>query len=79
MQAAISNKTNNEKIPNLLSKFRSTTGAKLYFDAYDKALKLWPVPFETTYAKSRFGETHVIVNSCLMWLIYWAHLTRPTN
>jgi pimeloyl-ACP methyl ester carboxylesterase len=62
MQAAISNKTNNEKIPNLLSKFRSATGAKLYFDAYDKALKLWPVPFETTYAQSRFGETHVIIS-----------------
>jgi len=29
--------------------------------AYDEAMKLWPVPYETTYISTRFGETYVTV------------------
>ena len=56
-----STKTNNEKIYDLSGKFRSEAGAAHYLEAYDKALELWPIPFETIYVRPRFGETHVII------------------
>ena len=31
-----------------------------YFAAYDAALGLWPLPFESTYVTTAYGQTHVI-------------------
>lgn len=40
--------------------FNSDVGKDLYYDSYDKALALWPIPFESRYIPTRFGPTHII-------------------
>jgi pimeloyl-ACP methyl ester carboxylesterase len=45
-----------------ISKFKSAEKEKEYMAAYDEAMKLWPIPYETTYISTRFGETYVAVS-----------------
>lgn len=40
--------------------FKTTNGQEQYFAAYDAALKLWPVNFETRLVTTDYGQTHVI-------------------
>lgn len=44
------------------SVFKSAKGKEELLSAYDAAMKLWPVPFETRDVPTRFGSTHVIVS-----------------
>lgn len=44
-----------------ISKFKSAENEEAYMAAYDEAMKLWPVPYETTYISTRFGETYVTI------------------
>ncbi|MFC1960349.1 alpha/beta fold hydrolase [Chloroflexota bacterium] len=45
-----------------ISVFKSAEKEKEFVAAYDEAMKLWPVPYETIYISTRFGETYVIVS-----------------
>ncbi len=45
-----------------LAHWRSEAGRGAYLRAYDKALTLWPVPFESRLIPTRFGETHAVVS-----------------
>lgn len=45
-----------------ISAFRSPEGAAQYYAAYDAALRLWPVPYESIDVTTRYGRTHV--NAC---------------
>lgn len=42
--------------------FRSHEGELEYLEAYEDALKQWPVPYEEFYVPTRFGDTHVIAS-----------------
>jgi pimeloyl-ACP methyl ester carboxylesterase len=42
--------------------FRSPEGEARYFAAYDAALRLWPVPYESFDVTTCYGQTHV--NAC---------------
>jgi pimeloyl-ACP methyl ester carboxylesterase len=42
--------------------FRSSEGEAQYIQAYEAALSQWPVPFEESYIRTRFGDTHVVVS-----------------
>jgi pimeloyl-ACP methyl ester carboxylesterase len=42
--------------------FRTPEGQARYFAAYDKALRLWPVPVESLEIPTRFGMVHL--NAC---------------
>jgi len=33
-----------------------------YYQTYDESLALWPVPYETFYVPTRFGQTHIIAS-----------------
>ncbi len=46
----------------LPSPFVSPEGAAAYTAAYDAALKLWPVPFESLQVDGRYGRTHLVVS-----------------
>ena len=43
-----------------ISAFKSSKGESQYFNAYDAALKLWPVPYEEFDVTTSYGRTHVI-------------------
>jgi pimeloyl-ACP methyl ester carboxylesterase len=45
-----------------LAGWKSESGRAAYLAAYDDALSLWPVPFESCFVDTRFGTTHVIVS-----------------
>jgi len=45
-----------------ISIFKNAEREAEYMAAYDEALKLWPIPFESTYVPTKFGETHVIIS-----------------
>jgi pimeloyl-ACP methyl ester carboxylesterase len=45
-----------------ISVFKSAEKEEEYMAAYDEAMKLWPIPYETTYISTRFGETYVTVS-----------------
>lgn len=45
-----------------ISKFKSAEKKEEYMAAYNEAMKLWPVPYETTYISTRFGETYVAIS-----------------
>lgn len=49
-------------MPDIISVYRNSESEKIYLDAYDEALKLWPIPYESTYVSTRFGETHVLIS-----------------
>ena len=42
--------------------FKTPEGEAAYLEAYDAAMKLWPVPYEEIQLTSRFGLTHVVVS-----------------
>jgi len=42
--------------------WKSREGRKAYLSAYDLAMQLWPVPFESRQIETRFGSTHVVVS-----------------
>lgn len=48
--------------PERILTFRSRKGELEYLEAYDAALRQWPVPYEEIYVPTRFGDTHVVVS-----------------
>lgn len=42
--------------------FRSAAAQAEYFAAYDRAMSLWPVPFEERELPTEYGRTHVVVS-----------------
>jgi pimeloyl-ACP methyl ester carboxylesterase len=49
-------------MPKNVEIFRTAEAREQYSEAYEKALKLWPVPYHELYVPTRFGLTHVIVS-----------------
>jgi pimeloyl-ACP methyl ester carboxylesterase len=45
-----------------LARWKSDAGRSAYLAAYDLAMRLWPVPFESRHVATRFGSTHVVVS-----------------
>lgn len=45
----------------LASAFKTAEGEAEYLAAYDKAMSLWPVPYDELQIPSRFGMTHIVV------------------
>jgi pimeloyl-ACP methyl ester carboxylesterase len=45
---------------NPINLFKTTKGKAQYFSAYDAALGLWPVAYESRFVTTRYGQTHVI-------------------
>ena len=45
---------------NSINLFKSSKGRTQYFTSYDAALKLWPVPHESRFVTTPYGQTHVI-------------------
>ncbi len=43
-----------------LSLFKNKTAESLFFEKYDLFLKLWPIPYETDFIETEYGQTHVI-------------------
>jgi pimeloyl-ACP methyl ester carboxylesterase len=43
------------------SPFKTRDGEAKFLEAYDAALKLWPVPYDEIDVPTRFGTTHVVV------------------
>jgi pimeloyl-ACP methyl ester carboxylesterase len=44
------------------STFRTAEGETMFLEAYDAAMKFWPVPYEEMDIQSRFGTTHVVLS-----------------
>jgi len=44
-----------------ISIFRKNGDMETFIAVYDKALKLWKVPYEELMIPTRFGETHIVV------------------
>ena len=42
--------------------FKSPEAEAKYFAAYNEALKLWPVPYESKTVNTSFGSTHILVS-----------------
>lgn len=42
--------------------WKSAAGRRRYTDAYNSALELWPVPFESLSVSGPFGKTHVVAS-----------------
>lgn len=40
--------------------YKSPAGERVVADLYDRALENWPIPFETRYISTRYGDTFVI-------------------
>lgn len=45
-----------------LAQWKSEEGRAEYLAAYDKAMSLWPVGFESQVIPTRFGDTHAVVS-----------------
>ena len=43
-----------------IKQFKNTKGQAQYFAAYDAAMKLWPVPYESHFVTTPYGQTHII-------------------
>jgi len=43
-----------------ISIFKNAKAEESFMASYDKYLKLWPFPIETTYIPTKFGDAHVI-------------------
>jgi pimeloyl-ACP methyl ester carboxylesterase len=41
--------------------FKTQKGQSCYFAAYDSALQLWPIPHESHFVTTPYGQTHVII------------------
>ena len=44
------------------SVFKSPQAEAAYMAAYDRALEAWPVPYETRYVLTAYGDTHMIIS-----------------
>ena len=44
------------------SVFKSPQAEAAYWAGYDRALEAWPVPYETKYVPTAYGDTHVIIS-----------------
>jgi len=44
------------------SVFKSPQAEAAYMAGYDRALEAWPVPYETRYVPTAYGDTHVIIS-----------------
>ena len=44
-----------------LTIFRKKGNKEAFIEAYDEALKLWPVPYDEMMVSTRFGETHIVM------------------
>ena len=44
------------------SAFKTPDGEAAFLEAYDAAMKLWPVPYEEMDIPTQFGMTHVVVS-----------------
>lgn len=42
--------------------WKTEKGRRAYFEAYDSAMELWPVPYRSRHVETRFGGTHVVVS-----------------
>lgn len=42
--------------------WRSERGRRAFYRAYDAAMSLWPVPFESLQVPTRYGSTHVVAS-----------------
>jgi len=40
--------------------FKTSQGQAKYYAAYDAALQLWPVPYESRFVTSPYGRTHIL-------------------
>jgi pimeloyl-ACP methyl ester carboxylesterase len=49
-------------MPKNVEIFKTSEAREQYSAAYDKALKLWPIPYHELYIPTRFGLTHVIAS-----------------
>lgn len=47
---------------NKLTIFRTPEGERKYRAAYDAVLAKWPVPYESIFVSTRYGETHVVAS-----------------
>jgi pimeloyl-ACP methyl ester carboxylesterase len=47
---------------NQFTVFRTPEGEQQYRTAYDAVLAKWPVPYESIFVQTRYGETHVIAS-----------------
>jgi pimeloyl-ACP methyl ester carboxylesterase len=45
-----------------LARWKSPEGRQAYLTAYEEAMTLWPVPFESKIIATRFGDTHAVVS-----------------
>ncbi len=45
-----------------LTVFRTKSGERQVFDAYDAIMSSWSVPYEDLYVPTRLGSTHIIVS-----------------
>jgi hypothetical protein len=52
--------TNDKNVREELPVFRSEEIRTQLMAIYDEALRRWPVPFETFFVPTRYGNTHVI-------------------
>jgi pimeloyl-ACP methyl ester carboxylesterase len=43
-----------------IDRFKTHDGQARYLAAYDLALRLWPIPYDSSYITSAYGKTHVI-------------------
>ena len=51
-----------EKEAVVQSVFKSSQAEAAYMAAYDRTLEAWPVPYETRYVPTAYGDTHVIIS-----------------
>lgn len=49
-----------EHMDNPINLFKTPTGQARYFAAYDAAMELWPVPYESRFVTTSYGRTHII-------------------
>ncbi len=45
-----------------LAGWKSDEGKNEFLEAYDAAMSLWPVPYESRSVDTRYGDTHVVVS-----------------
>ena len=42
--------------------YKNAQGEAAYMAAYDRALEKWPVPYETKYVPTSYGDAHIIIS-----------------
>lgn len=48
--------------PEYQSVYKSPQAEAVYIAAYDQVLEAWPVPYETRYVPTAYGDTHMIIS-----------------